>query len=387
LLASISTLGGNNFEATRGDRRVLELYAESILPLWKSGDGLRSLDLEAALRMSDYSDFGSTTNPKVSLRWQFAPSLLLRGNYAAGFRAPSLNELYQGRTEEQAFISDPCTQPRNVGTLPGCSQLADPTRNQFLVLQGGNPDLDAETADSYSLGMLWTPGHIPGFALSVDYFAIDQADVVSSSAQFIVDQNARFDAFDDRVERDDMGNLRLVTADNINIGERSVKGMDFAFTWHLPAGSWGKVSVTGGASWIWEYITRLDKSAPELDLAGTFRDEASEGLGGIPEWKSQLGLRWQRTRWTGSYQMHYVSELDEEVPLSGRTRSINSWMVHDLQLSYTFPVLNGLRLTLGVDNVLDEEAPLATSAFNDNIDGRTHELKGRYWYTRLSQRI
>ena len=64
-----------------------------------------------------------------------------------------------------------------------------------------------------------------------------------------------------------------------------------------------------------------------------------------------------------------------------------TWTVHDLQLSYKFDLLQGLRWTLGVDNMLDEEAPLAASAFNDNIDGRTHELKGRFWYTKLSQRF
>jgi len=47
----------------------------------------------------------------------------------------------------------------------------------------------------------------------------------------------------------------------------------------------------------------------------------------------------------------------------------------------------GLRLTLGIDNLWDEGAPLATSAFNDNIDGRSHELKGRFWYTKLSLRL
>jgi len=61
--------------------------------------------------------------------------------------------------------------------------------------------------------------------------------------------------------------------------------------------------------------------------------------------------------------------------------------VHDMQASYNFDFLQGLRWTMGIDNLLDENAPLATSAFNDNIDGRSHELRGRYWYTKLSQRF
>ena len=82
-----------------------------------------------------------------------------------------------------------------------------------------------------------------------------------------------------------------------------------------------------------------------------------------------------------------MSDMREIVPGTERHRTIDNWLVHDLQLGYTFDVLEGLRWSVGVDNVLDEAAPLAASGFNDNIDGRTHELKGRYWYTKLSQRF
>ncbi len=387
LLANTGTIGATNFEATRGDRTVYELYLETLLPVWKSASGLSHFNLEAAVRFSDYSDFGSTTNPKIVLRWQLNPDILLRANYAEGFRAPSLNELYEGNTESQDFLEDPCTQPNNVGVLPGCQQLADGTRNQFLTVKGGNAELKPETSDSYSAGFLWTPGGAPGLALSVDYFQIEQEDVVASSAQFILNQNARLGAFEDNVERDQMGNLTLVQASNINIGERKVSGADFALTYHYPRKQWGQVSLVGGASWIRDYLARLDRTAPRSDLAGTFRDEASEGWGGIPEWKAQLGFRWSHERWRGSWQMHYVGAMDELIPGTDQKREIDDWLVHDLQFNYTFDVLKGLRFTLGIDNLLDEEAPLAASAFNDNIDGRTHELKGRFWYTRLSQRF
>jgi iron complex outermembrane receptor protein len=224
-------------------------------------------------------------------------------------------------------------------------------------------------------------------ALSADYFHIEQENVVSSSAQFLVNQNASNGAFAERVTRDDMGNLTLVTANNINIGERRVRGADLAATWHLPRRPWGQVTLSANATWIRDYQARLDVTAQALDLAGTFRDEASEGLGGIPEWKSQISLRWSQERWKGSYQIHHVDSLTEIIPGTQQTREIDAWTVHDAQLNYTFDVLDGLRLTLGIDNLLDEEAPLASSAFNDNIDGRTHELKGRFWYTRLSQRF
>jgi iron complex outermembrane receptor protein len=386
-LASMSTLGGTNFEATHGGRDVAEIYAESITPLWHSPDQEQQLDIEIALRYSKYSDFGDITNPKYGLRFQITPGLLLRATHAQGFRAPSLNELYQGNTEAQAFINDPCTLLQNVDLLPGCSQQADPTRNQFLTVTGGNPELNPEKSRSYGVGLIWTPAIIEGFSATVDYFDIETSQVVDSSAQFIVNQNAAFGRFGERVSRDEQGNLQLVTATNLNVGERRVQGLDFSLSYRLPRRNWGQFSTGLNLSYIDEYTLQLDDTARTLNLAGTFRDPASEGVGGIPEWKGNLGVQWAKQRWRGNYEVHFTSEMDEQIPSSNSNRAIDSWLVHDVQLSYVFNVLNGLRLSLGIDNLLDKEPPFAASAFNDNYDARSHDLKGRYWYAKLSQRI
>ena len=387
LIADVGTIGGNNFEATRGDREVREIYAETIIPLWQSVSDAQQLDLEMALRWSDYSDFGTTRNPKFGLRFQLSPNWLLRTTYAEGFRAPTLNELFQGASEDQAFISDPCTLAENVGVLEGCQQQADPSRNQFLTVTGGNPELGEENAKSWGLGLVWTPEYVPGLSASVDYFDIDTDNVIDSSAQFIVNQNAASGRFSDRVTRDEAGNLQLVTATNLNVGERRVKGLDIRFDYQLPNRAWGQWSSAINFTYIDEYSIQLDNASETVDLAGTFIDPASEGLGGIPEWKGNIGIQWAKQRWRGSYDIHYVSDLHEDIPSSTRRRDIDSWLIHDVQFSYVFNLLKGLRLSMGVDNVLDEEAPFAASAFNDNIDARTHDLKGRFWYAKLSQRI
>ncbi len=387
LLASVGTIGATNFEATRGNRQITELYAEFAFPLWKSANGFSSMDVDAAIRHSNYSDFGNTTNPKLGIRYQVNPAIMLRATYADGFRAPSLNELYEGNTEEQAFIADPCTLPENVGVIPGCTLLADPTRNQFLAIKGGNPDLAAETSKSYGAGVVWMPRANPGVVISADYFQIDQQNVVASSAQFIVNQNALHGRFVENIHRDEQGNLQLISARYTNVGQRRVRGVDLALIYHHPRRTWGQFSVFSGATYINKFLRKLDSSARETNLAGSFRDEASEGLGGIPRRKGQLSLRWSGTHWRSSYEVHFVSSLKELIGETAETREIDSWVVHDLQLSYQFDIFEGLRWSLGVDNLMDEPAPLAVSAFNDNIDGRTHELKGRFWYTKLSQRF
>ena len=271
--------------------------------------------------------------------------------------------------------------------MPGCTGLADASRNQFLTVTGGNDKLDEESAMTRGIGLVWTPAILTGFSASLDYFDIDIDNVVDSSAQFIVNQNAAFGRFEDRVQRDAQGNLQLVTATNLNVGDRRVRGVDLSLNYRLPTRSWGQFSTALDVSYIAEYSNQLDEDSPKQNLEGSFIDPASEGLGGIPEWKGNFGLQWARQRWRGSYDLHFVSRMEELVPNSERHRNIESWVVHDLQFSYVFNVAQGLRLSAGIDNLLDEDPPFAASAFNDNYDGRTHELRGRFWYAKLSQRL
>ena len=387
LLSAGDTIGGNNALPTHGGRDVAEVYFESISPLWHSVDKGQQLDLEIALRFSRYSDFGDITNPKYGLRWQLNDSWMLRGTHGQGFRAPTLSELFQGRSEAHAFLTDPCSLPQNVSRLPGCAQAADATRNQFLTEYGGNEKLNPEKSRSYSVGVVWTPAALPGFNALVDFYDIESSQVVDSSAQFILNQNAASGKFPERVTRNENGDLQRLQATFLNIGERRIQGLDLHLGYTLPTRDWGQFSLNLNASHISEYTLQLDNSAPTVNLAGSFHDPASEGVGGIPRWKGSVSLQWARQRWRGNYDLHFVSGMDEVVPNTTRVRKIDSWGIHDLQFSYMFRLFNGLRLSLGADNLLDTEPPFVASAFNDNIDGRTHDLRGRYWYAKLSQRI
>ncbi|MBK7730349.1 MAG: TonB-dependent receptor [Gammaproteobacteria bacterium] len=378
-------IGGSDVVASSGDREVQELWGEMLLPLFAAAPHRHHLDLDLAARYSHYSDFGGSTNGKIALRYRPVTSLMVRSSWSQGFRAPSLLDLHARTSQTQAFLSDPCAMPANVGVLPGCPQPGDPSRNQFLTIIGGNSRLDAETSQNRMLGVVWTPEIVGGLMLSVDAFRIDLNDVVDASAQYVLNQNAASGAFADRVQRDANGNLQRVVATNINVGERRVTGLDIGLHYRLPALPIGRIAFDLDTAYIHEYLNQFDPLAPRTDLAGTFMDEASEGMGAIPEWKSRLAAYWNRAWWDASYRMYLVSELQENVPNSDRHRSINPWVVHDVQIGRRFALFEGLRVGIGIDNVLDEQAPFAASAFNDNHDGRTHDLRGRYWYAKLTQ--
>jgi iron complex outermembrane receptor protein len=382
--ANDELIGGISIGSTRGERDIAEIFFEVQLPLLANAPGVYSLDLELAARHSHYSDFGDNTSPKLGLRYRPVRDLLLRATFSEGFRAPSLDELHKGGFRTQAFLEDPCSIEANVGVLSGCSQQSDPTRIQYLTEFSGDAELSPEESTSYSLGLVWTPLDWSNLSLSLDYFQIKQRNVVDSSPQTILDENAELGNFGELVQRDANGNITKLFAPFINIGAREIQGLDLAMRYQVPLPQ-GNLVFSLNASHIAEFLSRVTDQSETKDLAGTFTDDAKEGHGAIPEWKLNGGLVWSRDDFELSYSLNYVSSLREDIPFSDDSRSIDNWITHDLQFNYRPNLVRGLQVSLGADNLLDEQPPFAASAFNDNYDARTYDIKGRFWYLRLSQ--
>jgi iron complex outermembrane receptor protein len=107
LVQSGNTSGLANFP-TGGGYKVDEVYAEFNVPILADLPGARELSLNAATRHSDYDTFGTTLNSKFGFKWKPIDSLLIRGTWAEGFRAPTIADLYSGGSQSFDFFTDPC---------------------------------------------------------------------------------------------------------------------------------------------------------------------------------------------------------------------------------------------------------------------------------------
>ncbi|RYZ70606.1 MAG: TonB-dependent receptor, partial [Lysobacteraceae bacterium] len=158
---------------TSGSYDVNEVFVELNVPLFAEEGGSGKLDLSLAGRYSDYSTFGGEFTPKYGLRWQVAEDLLLRATFAEGFRAPSIGELYGSQSRFDALLVDPCLVPPGAPAgstapiaCPGVPVGARQNDPQIPVLTGGNPALDPERANSFSVGMVYSPSFAEGAAWS-----------------------------------------------------------------------------------------------------------------------------------------------------------------------------------------------------------------------------
>src|SRR5437764_1566720 len=168
-LADVPGLGGSVSTVPSVSRNVWAIYGELNIPIVKTLEG------NVAVRYDDYQDVGSTTNPKVSLRWQPTKELLVRGAYGTGFRAPTLIELDQpalfGATGGN--WTDPARCP-STGSFRDCNA-------QFTTKLGGNPALKPERSTNWTIGAVFEP--VPMFSFGVDYFWIKVKDVIGIPAE------------------------------------------------------------------------------------------------------------------------------------------------------------------------------------------------------------
>ena len=380
---------GGEFGSSRGDRTSSELYVESLVPIIAGKNSIAETILEAniSLRTAQYSDFGTQANPKLALRYRPNSDLMLRGSVSQGFRAPSLFELNQSDSISHAFLLDPCSVAENVGLLLGCDVQTDPLRAQYLTITGGNSKLRPETSKNLSLGFIYTPPGLRNFTFGIDAYRIEVNDVIGASGQFFLDQNASDLSYSSRIIRDQSGEVVKVLANNENLGTRKLVGLDADISWRVFIAKWGSLGVDFSGSHIRSYQFQSGPNATVEDLAGTFEDEAAEGSGSLPEWKTRLNLFWQFGRWEVALSSFRVSSLSETINNGqGGTRASGAWSREDAQMSYHFNSGESL-ITLGVDNLLNEAPPFLASAFNDNFDSRTYESTGRFIYARFSHHL
>ena len=329
------------------DRKQTAAFGELNVPIVKTVEG------NVAIRYDHYSDFGGTTNPKVSLRWQPTRTLLVRSSYGTGFLAPSLYKLFAPRFGgvTQTGTSDPvrCPVTGNMGV--DCN-------TQFGVVFGGNANLKPEESEQTSLGIVLEP--IPGGTLSVDWFKINlkNAIVTGISPAAILGDLAQFGSLVTRAPPDPAfpglpGRITQIDQTFINLGALRIQGLDIEGRYRSPQQPWGRLSFSLAGT----YYLRYDVQNTDLSYRGTVGTAlGTVTTGVIPRWKHYASLGWDHGPWSLTLAQTYQTRIPTRIPTSkairARSGSLSLW---DLQGAYTG--FRNWRLTLGVKNLFDRDPP------------------------------
>ena len=362
---------GGNFLPVSAERKDNAVFAEFSIPI------VKNLEMNAAVRYDHYSDFGSTTNPKVSVRWTPVQSLLLRGSWGTGFIAPSLTQLFGLQTSgvSSPGLTDPVRCP-----VTGDSNDCD---TQFGVVFGGNPALQPEKSNQWSLGGVFEP--VAGVSLGVDYFNILLKNLFSNGVTplTILNDLNQFGSLVTRAPPDAANpNLpgRILTIDQrfINLGEVKVQGFDVDFRVKLPPTDFGRFSAQLSGT----YYTKYDVQNVDGTFSGFVSNQYAAVTTGItPRWKHYLAFNWNYGPWAATLGQTYQSDyIDNQTDANGDLRRVGVLSIWDLQGQYTG--LKNWTFTLGVKNLMDTNPPLTNqlNTFQSGYDPSYYDARARFVY-------
>jgi iron complex outermembrane recepter protein len=382
-----------------GEFTVYDIFGEVRLPLLSGVPFAETLELSGAARYSNYSTVGGTFTWNVGGLYAPTKDILFRGTYARAVRAPNINELFN--PGEGAFYRpfDPCdvgniataadpTLRRNncvaffntIGfdpffgadpTNPANYSYQDPLTARFSGLQIGNPDLQEETATTWTVGTQITPSFIPGLVLSVDYYNISIDDSINFvDDQDIVDNCVDSATIDNQfcdliVRRDDNGGFRSLRQITLNFVRQETAGVEAAVQYRFDLGEHG-FTLNGSGTWVEKldnFFDPEDPTAIDPELGELQRPEWAARGAATWDWKG-LSLTWSTT-WLDRQALRGV-EIEDVGNTGSDTFSPENGLASDTFIhdaSFNYEASDKFTVYGGVNNIFNKRPFITEQAF------------------------
>jgi outer membrane receptor protein involved in Fe transport len=332
------------------------------------------------VRYEHYDDFGSSTNPKLALRWDALPWLAFRASYTTSFRPPSFRELQDDGLASVRFFVDNKRCP-----------LTDAQEDCFIFpyrsSTTGNPQLDPEEGDSRYFGLILTP--IENLRLGIDYWVFKHEDrIVSIDGQLLIND---FPVNTPFVERNPPttseaaqgipGRIQIVNSTYVNADQVDTNGIDVNVEYRIEFGA-GSIDLTFLYTYLneWRITEKLAQEFTE-DRAGSRE---------LPRHRGNLGVTWNRGRHRLGGIVRYVDSYDSPVNVVVNQREtaekfqVDDWLILDLNYQIAFERLASAALQIGCHNCTDEDVPV----YNYSVAGSNlHDGRGATVYIRWTQSI
>lgn len=348
---------------TPKNRDVKAAYAEVLFPIFDM------LEVTGAVRLDDYTGFGTTINPKISAKFRPVDWFMVRGSYNTGFRVPAFNQIFNGVTQSPNpgnTLVDPTTCPSGtVSLLPGCAAITPDT------LTGGNLNLGPETSEQYSVGVVLQPSN--RFSASVDFWSIAVDDTIGALTLRQLLDNIAF--FPDRVIRTN-GIITLIDLRADNIGSRRTEGLE--------------VSLRGGADLAGGVLTAGLDGTYLLKKREKFLPSAPFGpsLIGVFSFSGDLGLKWKHNAFltytkddltfsiSQIYRDGYKNQALPGIANGTVTRPdfnprVKPYIIYNTSVS--LDIQEQFRLTFGIKNLFDKDPPFAITYDSNTGAGSSWE--------------
>lgn len=420
-------LGYSVLRPAGGSVDTKEVYAELLVPLLRDIPLIQQLDLDLGYRYSSYSSVGGVSAYKADATWKVFDALRLRGGYNRAIRAPSVGELFApvstgsvaiGTATATTTNGDPCdvrSSYRRGGDAAQvralCLAQGIPTSiidsyqlgtAQVFALTGGNPDLQEETADTYSAGaVIQSPfsGMFKNLSLSVDFYKIKISDAVGPLAigqafQFCYNSGGNNPSFDPSnyycslITRNTASGVPLNPEQPLlNLGTYNVQGIDFQLDWRFGldslgfSGDAGTIAFNTAVSYLDKFEIQALPGAATYDYAGSIGIGVETTAGTAhPRWKSITSLTYSLGQASIGFRWRFIDKMINSAKVvtpTSTTRGVDAYHVFDLNAR--FDVDDNTQFRLGATNLFNK-APPQVGDQEGNYDPQNYDVIGRYFF-------
>ena len=337
-----------NDQPLSGAVDVTEGYIETVVPLLTEKPFARNLEVNGAVRLTDYSSSGNVTTWKVGVNYTPVTDLRLRATRSRDIRAANINELFSGQSQFRNTITNPLTNLSATTTQ----------------LTGGNPDLTPEEADTITAGFVYQPSWIAGLRFSADWHSIEINNAISSlSGQQIVDgcllrnetNLCSAITFDGDV-------IDQVQATLINADQATSEGVDLELAYALDLAGW-QTNMRVLATRINE-LTLTNNGVTTNFVTQVGQTSSFGPSSGGPAWRINYALNLSRNAWRLGAHLRYVGggvqriTWVEGVDIDDNDVASRTYM--DLNASYE--AREGFVLYTAISNVLNKAPPATSNA-------------------------
>jgi outer membrane receptor protein involved in Fe transport len=293
----------NNGGRYSGKITTKEIYGEASLPLVKDWTFANLLEVNGAVRHTDYSTSGQVTTWKLGMIYEPVEGVRFRGTRSRDIRAPSAQELYNPGGATPGGVTDRST---NVNST-------------VRVRTGGNPDLVPEVATTWTAGVVLTPGGeglLQPLRLSVDWYDISvEGAIAALAAQQIVDRCfAGVADLCSLISRDEANAISEIRALQLNLNQLITRGIDAELDYRILLGGDNSVGFNVLGSYVKDLIT-VDAGGP-VDRAGQTGQQYLGALG-VPKYSVTATTTLQLDKFTATVENRYIPRGKYEATLIG----------------------------------------------------------------------
>lgn len=413
---------------TSGEYNLDEIYAELQIPLLADLPFAQELTVNLATRYSDYDTFGDTLNSKFGFTWKPVESLLVRGTWSEGFRAPSINDLFGGESQSFEFYADPCDTEFGIGagnarcladvpagfrqranTPSGLSETQEDQSDRAFT-SGSNPGLTPETSESKTLGVVFSPSFAEGLNVSLDWWniRIENTIIADSPTNVLNDCYVRgiearcSDPTGSRFTRNADGVITSFYFAGINAGWQETEGYDLDLTYSMDTG-YGRFGFT----WLNTYVSKNELKQDNDDAVPPEQQNGFSGGAGINfRLRSNASVNWEMGDFGATWTARYYSGVKESClsaslypeicsfpdysapdldgAISPQNR-VGSNTFHDVQVRWTAPW--NATISVGANNVFEHySAPMYSNPASGSAYYGGYDI-GRFVYMQYLQRF